>query len=1049
MVNRPRLLIIFFVLCAGSITQAQFLPYREIFFTGQPSNSYFDSLGFKRSHGVYEKEVTGGTPPVKETLMRSKAHTTLANYTLYEKRMWYDIEYLSVDSFRVGRVQAIANAESLAKYIGWAKNEEPTLQVGIYSMVPVADVYMTSHLAQRRSANNLIQVLADSLDYLCPSIYLYYAEAKRSYASYAVPMVAEARRMAKGKKVIAFVAPGYHPSGDYPNQYASYSVWKNVLHVIMDSAKADGFILFAGVNAMGSQYSDWARADTSGWWRATKEFMASLQSGGPPATPALLAPTQGAVINPPAFTARWQKMPGAVNYHVQLADNVNYQNALVNDSTLTDTLRQVSSLTSGKTYYIRVRAKSASSWSSYSTTVQFSTSTPTPPAPSLITPQAGALIDPPTLTVGWRKAAGAVAYHLQLADNANFQSPLVNDSTLVDTTRQVTGLKSGTTYYIRLRAKGASSWGAFGATIQFATSIPSPGVPSLVTPTSGAIIDPPSFTARWHKVVNAVGYHVQLADNASFQNALVNDSTLTDTLRQVTSLASGKTYYLRVRAKSASSWSSYSTTVQFSTSTPTPPAPSLITPQAGALIDPPTLTVGWRKAAGAVAYHLQLADNANFQSPLVNDSTLVDTTRQVTGLKSGTTYYIRLRAKGASSWGAFGATIQFATSIPSPGVPSLVTPTAGAVIDPPSFTARWRKVVDATGYHVQLADNSSFLNLLVNDSTLTDTLRQVSSLTSGKTYYIRVRAKSASSWSSYSTTVQFSTSSPLPTAPVLLAPRQGWVISPVWLYIRWQKVSGALAYHLQLAESDTFQNAVVNDSTVTDTTSEFGPLKVGTTYYIRVRAKGTASWTRYSPLVQFVTSVPPPAVPSLVTPTPGAVIDPPSFTARWRNVSGAIAYHVQLADNSSFQNALVNDSTLTDTLRQVGPLLSGTTYYIRVRAKGVYAWSGFGNPVVFTTSTSTMVRVSAEVPMESSLEQNFPNPFNPSTTIRFSLRYSSGVKLGVYNLLGQLVRQLINAELGAGVYEVRFDASGLPSGVYIYRIQTNHLVDTKRLLLLK
>ena len=88
--------------------------------------------------------------------------------------MWFDIEYLSTDEFLVGRTQAVANAESLAKYIGWAKDAEPALQVGLYSTIPVADPYMTTHLAQRRAANDAIQFLADTLDYLCPSIYLYY-----------------------------------------------------------------------------------------------------------------------------------------------------------------------------------------------------------------------------------------------------------------------------------------------------------------------------------------------------------------------------------------------------------------------------------------------------------------------------------------------------------------------------------------------------------------------------------------------------------------------------------------------------------------------------------------------------------------------------------------------------------------------------------------------------------------------------------------------------------------------------------------------------------
>jgi hypothetical protein len=79
-----------------------------------------------------------------------------------------------------------------------------------------------------------------------------------------------------------------------------------------------------------------------------------------------------------------------------------------------------------------------------------------------------------------------------------------------------------------------------------------------------------------------------------------------------------------------------------------------------------------------------------------------------------------------------------------------------------------------------------------------------------------------------------------------------------------------------------------------------------------------------------------------------------------------------------------------------------------------------------------------------------PNPFNPSTTIHYSLPNRSPVTLRVFNTLGQEVAQLVNDGMDAGYHEVRFDAaSGLSSGVYLYRIQAGDFVQTKRLLLLR
>ena len=84
-----------------------------------------------------------------------------------------------------------------------------------------------------------------------------------------------------------------------------------------------------------------------------------------------------------------------------------------------------------------------------------------------------------------------------------------------------------------------------------------------------------------------------------------------------------------------------------------------------------------------------------------------------------------------------------------------------------------------------------------------------------------------------------------------------------------------------------------------------------------------------------------------------------------------------------------------------------------------------------------------------SLEQNYPNPFNPSTMIRYSLPHRSRVVLTVYNTLGQQLATLLNGDIDAGYHEVRFDASGLASGVYFYRLQAGDFGQTRKLLLLR
>jgi len=102
-----------------------------------------------------------------------------------------------------------------------------------------------------------------------------------------------------------------------------------------------------------------------------------------------------------------------------------------------------------------------------------------------------------------------------------------------------------------------------------------------------------------------------------------------------------------------------------------------------------------------------------------------------------------------------------------------------------------------------------------------------------------------------------------------------------------------------------------------------------------------------------------------------------------------------------------------------------------------------------TFSYSNEVNVEVELPIEYSLEQNYPNPFNPGTTIKYSIPADGFVKLSVYNLLGEEVANLVNGHQKAGRYEVNFNAGSLSSGMYVYRLETQNYVLSKKLMLMK
>ena len=89
------------------------------------------------------------------------------------------------------------------------------------------------------------------------------------------------------------------------------------------------------------------------------------------------------------------------------------------------------------------------------------------------------------------------------------------------------------------------------------------------------------------------------------------------------------------------------------------------------------------------------------------------------------------------------------------------------------------------------------------------------------------------------------------------------------------------------------------------------------------------------------------------------------------------------------------------------------------------------------------------VPTQYELSQNYPNPFNPSTTVRISLPKQTQLKINLYNMLGEFVETIAEGNYDAGYYKVTFNANNLPSGTYIYRIESNEFVQVKKMLLIK
>lgn len=107
------------------------------------------------------------------------------------------------------------------------------------------------------------------------------------------------------------------------------------------------------------------------------------------------------------------------------------------------------------------------------------------------------------------------------------------------------------------------------------------------------------------------------------------------------------------------------------------------------------------------------------------------------------------------------------------------------------------------------------------------------------------------------------------------------------------------------------------------------------------------------------------------------------------------------------------------------------------------AWKRQANEII------GIEQINSEVPNKFVLNQNYPNPFNPTTNISFDIKTSGNVKLTVFNQLGQFVETLVDQDLAPGSYKTDWNAANYPSGVYFYKLETEGMVQTKRMILVK
>lgn len=193
-----------------------------------------------------------------------------------------------------------------------------------------------------------------------------------------------------------------------------------------------------------------------------------------------------------------------------------------------------------------------------------------------------------------------------------------------------------------------------------------------------------------------------------------------------------------------------------------------------------------------------------------------------------------------------------------------------------------------------------------------------------------------------------------------------------------------------------------------------------------------------------------PVVPVLILPPKNSTNQLQNVTLLWDSNAYATSFRVQISEDSSFSNPTF-DTSVANTPLQIRPdfLALGMKYFWRVNASNQLGTSDWSLIYNFRIRTTGIKMISSEIPSAYKLLNNYPNPFNPVTKIRFQIPKADLVEVRVFDVTGRLVSTLIKQILKEGVYEALFDASGLPSGIYIVMMQSDGFKGVQKIALVK
>lgn len=782
------------------------------------------------------------------------------------------------------------------------------------------------------------------------------------------------------------------------------------------------YVVWAKKNNSHSSYSNQASATTG--------------PGSPPATPTgLLATaistsqinlswTDPSGITNAAIRFRIERKTGAGGTYVQI-DSVNAPTTAYSDNGLSE----------GVQYYYRVRAVNLNGYSNYSGEANATTQHAAP------TGLAASTMSNSQIDLSWtdnsnhetdfkieRKKEGEISFTEIASVGANV------------TSYSSTGLLGNLIYYYRVRAHSAAVYSAYSNSDTALTKMKGP---TNLAATAASIS---KINLTWSdQTASETGFSIERKLGAAGSYAQVGTAGANATNFSDNGLLTSTQYFYRVRATSATNVSVYSNEANATTFSGQITKPDSLRATSASNTQ---INLTWKdKSANENGFKIErkkgaLGTYAEIATVGANVKSYANT-----GLNANTKYFYRVRAYNALDSSAYSNEASATTLLQAPTSLGAI-PVSSSQVD-----LTWTdQSANESGFKIERKTGAAgtFAEIVTVGANVTNYSN--TGLAIGTPYAYRIRAFNTTNVSAYSNEA-YATLSGTPATPDTLS---AMAVSSLQINLAWKdKSSNEDGFRIERKQGalGTYAEIATVGANVTSYANSTG-LSVNSKYFYRVRAYNALGNSIYSNEAGATTLL---STPTNLVATP---ISSSQINLTWTDHTATESgFKIERKTGAAGTYAeIVTVGANVMAYSNTG-LAAGTQYFYRVRAYNATNVSAYSNEDEATTLGPPKANASdaskAEggeniaIPQGIALSPNYPNPFNPSTTISYTLSEGMQVRLTIVNVNGQVVAVLANGYHGAGRYHKIFKGGNLPSGVYYAVLRAGMVTRTQSILLAK